>query len=81
MLEAVYNLTPGQSATAVEMLLNHRQLILQDSDLIASALQLFGAKPALGFSDCLLLEMARKEGHTLGTFDRKLGRMESAQWL
>jgi predicted nucleic acid-binding protein len=32
------------------------------------------------FSDCLLLEMARKSGHVpLGTFDRDLGRLPGAE--
>jgi predicted nucleic acid-binding protein len=36
----------------------------------------------LGFSDCLVLEVARKAGHLpLGTFDRRLGKMEGAQGL
>jgi predicted nucleic acid-binding protein len=31
----------------------------------------------LGFSDCLLLHLARKAGHLpLGTFDRALGKVE-----
>jgi len=39
-------------------------------------------KPALGFSDCLVLEIARKAGHTpLGTFDRNLSRIEGAERL
>ena len=34
------------------------------------------AKPAVGFSDCLVLEAARKAGHLpLGTFDRDLGKL------
>jgi predicted nucleic acid-binding protein len=36
----------------------------------------------VGFSDCLILEVARKAGHLpLGTFDRELGRLEGAQRL
>ena len=37
---------------------------------------------ALGFSDCLVLETARKAGHLpLGTFDRNLARLDGAQRL
>lgn len=37
---------------------------------------------AMGFSDCLVLEMARKAGHLpLGTFDHALGKQEGAQRL
>jgi hypothetical protein len=42
---------------------------------VAAALDLFRARPALGFSDCLVLQLARKAGHLpLGTFDRGLCR-------
>jgi predicted nucleic-acid-binding protein len=67
-------------AVAIDMLLNHKELTVQDADLVASALQQFQAKPALGFSDCLVLEVARKAGHLpLGTFDRDLGKLEGAE--
>jgi predicted nucleic-acid-binding protein len=82
VLDTVYGLSPSQQATAISMLLNHNQLTLQDSEATAAALALFRAKPALGFSDCLLLELARKAGHLpLGTFDRPLGRLAGAQKL
>jgi predicted nucleic acid-binding protein len=55
---------------------------MQDPEVVASALDLFRQRPALGFSDCLLLEIARKVGHLpLGTFDRNLGKLEGAQKL
>jgi predicted nucleic acid-binding protein len=64
------------------MLLSHQQLTVQDRETVAAALALFRIKPSLGFSDCLMLEMARKAGHLpLGTFDRHLGKIEGAQKL
>jgi predicted nucleic-acid-binding protein len=82
VLESVYGVKPPQIATAVEMLLNHKDLTLQDSDAVGAALERFRKRPALGFSDCLVLEVARKAGHLpLGTFDRRLGKMEGAQGL
>jgi hypothetical protein len=49
------------------------QLTLQDAEVIVAALEHFQKRPALGFSDCLVLEIARKAGHLpLGTFDRNL---------
>jgi len=66
----------------VEYLLNHRTLTLQDPDVVAAALDTFKARPAAGFSDCLLLEIARKAGHLpLGAFDRDLGKVDGAQKL
>jgi predicted nucleic-acid-binding protein len=82
VLTAVYNLRPGDLATAIEMLLNHQDLTLEDSEVVAAALALFRSRPVLGFSDCLILQLARKAGHLpLGTFDRNLGKIEAAQKL
>jgi predicted nucleic-acid-binding protein len=82
VLASVYNLGPAAIATAIEMLLNHRDLSLQDADVVAAALVHFRKRPKLGFSDCLVLEVARKAGHIpLGTFDRELSKLEDAQRL
>ena len=64
------------------MLLHHRDLTIQDSDTVAAALEHYRRRPALGFSDCLILEVARKAGHVpLGTFDRDLGKLDGAEKL
>ena len=83
VLGSVYELDPPRQAVAIEMLLNHRQLVIDDRETVATALALFrSAKPTVGFSDCLILEMARKAGHLpLGTFDRNLGKVAGAQRL
>ncbi len=82
VLETVYRRTAADLATAIDMLLNHKDLTIQDPEAVAAALDLFRKRPALGFSDCLMLELARKAGHLpLGTFDRDLGKLERAQKL
>ena len=82
VLSTVYNLRPAQVTTAIEMLLNHKDLTLQDPDVIAAALGQYRKRPAAGFSDCLVLEVARKAGHLpLGTFDRHLGKLDGAERL
>jgi predicted nucleic-acid-binding protein len=82
VLASVYERDPGAIATAVEMLMNHQQLTLQDEDVVAAAIQQFRRRPAVGFSDCLMLEVSRKAGHgPLGTFDRNLGTLNGAQRL
>ena len=82
VLTAVYERNAASVATAVEMLLHHKTLVLQDSEVVAAALDLFRARPALGFSDCLILQLARKAGHLpLGTLDRGLGRVEGTHKL
>jgi predicted nucleic-acid-binding protein len=79
VLNTVYELTAPDLATAIEMLLDHRSLVLQDSDAVASALGTFRQRPAMGFTDCLMLELAREVGHLpFGTFDRNLSRLDGA---
>ena len=77
VLDAVYGRTATDIATAVDLLLEHRELTIQEPEVVAAALDAFRAHPKVGFSDCLLLEIARKAGHTpLGTFDRALGKLD-----
>jgi predicted nucleic-acid-binding protein len=80
VLASVYELDAPAVATAVDMLLNHRDLSIQDADVVARALRQFRQKPSVDFSDCLVLESARKAGHLpLGTFDRDLARLDGAR--
>jgi predicted nucleic-acid-binding protein len=82
VLESVYELDAEQRATAIDMLLNHRSLTLQDPDVVTAALAHFRRKPSLGFSDCLVLEIARKAGHLpFGSFDRDLGKLAGVERL
>lgn len=82
VLRTVYGQRADGVQSAIAMLLNHKSLVLQDSDAVAAALDLFRSRPALGFTDCLMLELARKAGHLpLGTFDRGLGKIEGAEKL
>jgi predicted nucleic-acid-binding protein len=82
VLVSVYDRDPGAVATAVEMLLSHEHLTVQDADVVDAAVAQFRQHPKIGFSDCLMLEVARKAGHTpFGTFDRDLGRIDGAQRL
>jgi predicted nucleic-acid-binding protein len=82
VLSAVYDLGASAIATAVEMLLSHQNLTLENSDVVANALEIFRRRPALGFPDCLMLEVARKAGHLpLGSFDRTLSKLEGVQRL
>jgi predicted nucleic-acid-binding protein len=80
VLDAVHERSAAQLVAAIEMLLNHAQLSMQEADVVEPALARFRARPALGFSDCLVLEIARKAGHLpLGTFDRSLSKLEGTQ--
>ena len=82
VIDAVYNRSPAQIANAVDIMLNHKQLTLQDSDVVKRALNHFRSRPSLGFSNRLVLEIARKAGHLpLGTFDRNLAKLDGTQRL
>jgi predicted nucleic-acid-binding protein len=82
VLTSVYERGPADIATAVDMLLNHEHLTLQDPDAVAAAVEDFRGRPALGFSDCLVLAIARKAGHLpLGTFDRTLAKLAGTHRL
>ncbi|MBI2889368.1 MAG: type II toxin-antitoxin system VapC family toxin [Nitrospirae bacterium] len=82
VLESVYQLDHRAIATAVEMLLVHRDLALQDPDVVRAALNHYRSRSSLGFSDCMIVEIARKAGHLpLGTFDKNLARVPSAERL
>ncbi|MCU0242231.1 MAG: type II toxin-antitoxin system VapC family toxin [Vicinamibacteria bacterium] len=82
VLASVYRLEAGRIAVAVDMLLNHRDLIIQDADTVAAALAHYRKRPTLSFSDCVVLEVARKAGHLpLGTFDKDLAKLDGTQRL
>ena len=82
VLGDLYAMDHAAIATVIEMLLGHEHFTIQDADVVASALGRYRSKPSLGFSDCLVLEIARKAGHLpFGTFDKQLSRLEGAERL
>jgi predicted nucleic-acid-binding protein len=82
ILESVYELGPERLAVAIDMLLQHQSIALDDADVVAAALAHFRNQRSVGFSDCLIVEIARKAGHLpLGTFDRALSRIDGVQRL
>lgn len=82
VLSEVYELHAADVAKAIGMLLRHKSITLQDGDTVTAALTHFISKPSLGFSDCLVLETARKAGHLpLGSFDRNLSKLEGVERL
>lgn len=82
VLDSVYEVRPEQLANAVEMLLDHQQLVVQDADTVKTAVAQYRQHPKLGFSDCLILAVAHRAGHApLGTFDRGLSKIPGTQKL
>jgi predicted nucleic-acid-binding protein len=82
VLDCVYHLGPSQIATAIEMLLAHESLTLQEPEVVDAALASYRKRSSPGFSDCMVLEVARKAGHLpLGTFDRALSKLDGTSRL
>lgn len=76
VLSSVYERTATQIAALIDILLAHQHLVIQDADTVVMALRDLRLKPTLGFSDCLVLAIARKAGHTpFGSFDKHLTKL------
>ena len=76
VLGSVYRQQHSDIADAIEMLLSNSQIFLEGAEAITAALAHYRKYPSLRFSDCLILESARKAGHLpLGTFDRGLAKL------
>jgi predicted nucleic-acid-binding protein len=82
VLSDTYDLEHAEVATAIDMLLTNEKVAMQDPDVVVNALDHYRRRPKIGFSDCLVLEIARKAGHLpLGTFDRDLSKFEGTERL
>lgn len=82
VLSAVYERSASQLVELLDILLAHQTLVIQDAETVTAALGHFRRRPALGFSDCLVLEIAHKAGHTpLGTFDNALAKQPDTKEL
>lgn len=82
VLKSAYGRTPTDLINALDELLAHEHLVLQEPDVVAAALEAFRERPAAGFSDCLILATARKNGHgPLGTFDKTLAKLDGTRLL
>ena len=80
VLDSVYERTREEIAKAIAMLLDHKHLAIQDPDVVEAALEKFRKNNGVSFSDLLILEIARKNGHVpLGSFDRDLAKLDGAQ--
>lgn len=79
VLDSVYRVKRKSIAAALDMLLDHKSLVIEGPDVVAAAVAAYRGTSGVGFSDCLVLETARKAGHLpLGTFDRELARFDGA---
>lgn len=82
VLDSVYGRTSEQIAKAIGMLLDHRDLTVQDRDVVEVVLKTFRKHKRVSFSDILILEIARKNGHLpVGSFDRQFTTIEGTERL
>ena len=82
VLTSVHDRGRRQVAAGIRQLLDNERLTFQDPDVVESALTLFEGRSTVDFTDCLILESARKAGHLpLGTFDRDLAKLDGAERL
>jgi predicted nucleic-acid-binding protein len=80
VLQSLYGQSRNAVGAAVQQMLMHPAVTLQDPDVVIKALALFGAHQKVAFADCLILEIARKAGQApLATFDRDLAKLDGAQ--
>ncbi len=79
VLKSAYRRDHRALISTVEKLLEHDTIVVEDADLVKEALTHFRNNSSLSFSDCLILQTARRAGHTpLGTFDRQLAKLDGA---
>ncbi len=82
VLDSVYGRGRAGIAAAIDMLLNHAQLGIQDADVVTAALGVFRLRPAVSFSDALIVEIARRSGHIpVATFDRNMAKLDGVKCL
>ena len=82
VLKPVYGLSRRRIGTVVDMLVEHDRLTVQDEDVVRGACASFARERSVGFSDCLVVEVARKAGHgPVGTFDKRMTRVDGTQRL
>ena len=76
VLGSVYERPKADLLRAVEVVLKNEALVLQEPEVVAEALSLFKSHSGVAFSDCMILAVSKKAGHTpLGTFDAKLAKI------
>ena len=80
VLTTHYALSRSEVAAALDTLLEHSGVAFEERNVVRAALQTYRQRRAIDFSDCLILEIARKAGHSpLGTFDRALAKLDGVE--
>jgi predicted nucleic-acid-binding protein len=75
-LDSVYDLAPAAIATAMEMLLVHKNLTLEKTEVVAAAIAQFRKRPTLGFWTVSSSRSRAKPGTS--PWVRSIGNWESS---
>jgi len=76
------NRKPNSEQSAPHLLWPVGQLSFEDRAVVTEALDIFRRRKAVEFSDCLMLQIARKAGHApMATFDRDFAKLEGVERL
>ena len=82
VFHSVYEFSPRQMIAALEMLLDHNHIIVDQPAIVERAINVFRKRPKLKFTDCLLVEIARQAGvFPLATFDRDLAKLDDVKLI
>jgi predicted nucleic-acid-binding protein len=80
VLAGNFGLSRGDIVNTIKTLLTHPNVAFEDANVVRAALNHFSQRRNVDFSDCLILEIARKAGHKpLATFDRDLAKVDGVQ--
>lgn len=79
VMRTVYGCDREQLCRFADLLLGNDDLQFENVDVAQRALETFKQHKKLNFSDCLVVEIARKQGHSpLATFDVALSKIDGA---
>lgn len=82
VLESVFECEKPELLEAMKRIVDNRDLVMEDSIVVRSALARYASRGKTCFGDFLILEIARKAGNLpLTTFDKALAKAEGAQLL
>jgi predicted nucleic-acid-binding protein len=82
VLAGNFGLSRAAVADAIETLITHPNVALEDVAVVRNAVKHFVQSKKVDFADCLILEIARRAGHTpLGTFDRDFAKLDGVDRL
>lgn len=82
VLQSGYGVDRKKLALIIAMLLEHASIGLESPETVSAALETFKKHKRLEFSDCLILEVARRSRQLpLGTFDKRFAKATGVELL